>query len=210
MYLQKPGEITFNKFINLNFYNINNYLKLLPDDVLIHIFNFYEDIACNKIIDKWYYYLNKKLILGLSLHQLKYLTTKPNGEYITKIHCLEPTLPVILINCLSLLSGKEDSWWLRQFIYIINSLILVTTTETNLWDYKKQYLDIEHLIAKLLVKFDLFNDYCKALDNYNILYDIDEDTFQYFNKNRHHGNINVEIFINKDELFKYDHFIEEE
>ena len=111
---------------------------------------------------------------------------------------------IILINCEKILSGKEDGWWIRQFIYIINSLSTVCINNNKLITL---HYEVQSLVAKLLVKFDLFNDYFKALDNYHILCDIDEDSFQYFNLQRHNGNIPINYDLNKAELFEFDHFL---
>ena len=199
--IQNNQSIIYDKFINLDFKDEKNYLNELPREILFNIFKIYENNCCNLIKMKWHFYLNKKTILGLSLTELKYRCYKSNNDFITKINYLDPKIILLLMDCEKILSGKEDGWWIRQFIYIINSL----HTEFNLL-YTPLYSEVSELISKLLFKFGVFNQYFKALDNFHILYDIDEDSFQYLNKNRYNGNITINYDLNKDDLFEYDHF----
>ena len=187
--------ITFNKFSKLNFNNNNNYLKLLPYDIQIYIFKLYEDSACNIIIDKWYNHLNKKSLIKLLLSDLKSIYYKPNGTTIIIINYLSNNIINILEKCLIILSGKEDSSWLKLFLYIINSLQI--NLNCSIYEHKI-FIIIESLISKILVKFDLFNNYYQALDNYHILMDIDEDSFNFINQYRHNGNIHINYDLNND------------
>ena len=182
----KVGENQLFNFLNNPSDLTKNRLYYLPYDILLFIFEIKEHEQVNLIINKWYWYLNKKIIL---VQKIISLTRRDDINNINFIDPFEIETVQVLYNSCNILSGREDIWWLQQLIYVINGLIIYSIFQTDrVYDMEPRYVDnfykTEGLLEDLLVKFKIFQTQIEADNYYFNLYNIENDILQHINSIR--------------------------
>ena len=111
------GENQLKQFLNQNCNLSQNRLYNLPYEVQLEIFAIKENEQVNFIISKWYWHLNKKILLAQKLISLN------QRQNFNDINFIDPTqikTVQVLYNCCNILNGRENIWWLQQLIYVLN------------------------------------------------------------------------------------------
>ena len=178
-----PGKTRIDSFLKYEKDLKNNRLYKLPYELQILIFQFNEDYLANLIIDRWYYYLHKKILLSSEIIQII--------EIINDWNTFNIILPVkienlkILEKCNKILNGRENIWWLSAICYVINGLMYYNEAIKN-WDkkYIEIYYECEKIVCQLLTKFKVFPNYQVALNYYYVLYDLDDNILNTINDSR--------------------------
>ena len=193
-----PGEYRLNLFLNQNKDLNNNRLFNLPFETQLYIFEIHENNMVNIIINKWYNYLNKKIVLcneiNSVIHNTIYIELYVTNIEYNYINPIEYKTLEILKKCNKILNGRENIWWLSIIIYVINGLmnfkrgIEYNNFGTNATSI---YYSCESLICNLLVKFNVFANYYIALDNYYLLYDLNDDILNIINEARLTNNFDL-------------------
>ena len=187
------GEKSLNKFLNHNSDLSQNRLYNLPYEVQLEIFAIKENEQVNFIISKWYWHLNKKILLAQKLISLN------QQHNINDINFIDPTqinTVQVLYTCCKILNGRENIWWLQQLIYVLNGLIIYSTyTADSVIDVEPYHVDnfykTEGLLEDLLVKFKIFQTKIDAYEYYFNLFDINNDILQHINSTRFNNDFNL-------------------
>ena len=162
----------------------NNYLDILPNEILKYIYLIVErdagKIICKNLkklreIKNTYYSeffkLSNLYILNRLYVEGDVNLIQPN---LIVINAFSKKTHFILKNLSKFLNGKEDKKWLYLFIYLINSILHNTNIFHNNGELNSDLNNImlanEHLLCKLLVKFNLFPSIELSKEYYWVFY----------------------------------------